>query len=456
MPLTLRGEDGLESRVHVQLKYIPIQMDLDPSESINNMGSLRVDILSATDLPAADRNGLSDPYCKIFLNDKQIHKTEVQKKTLQPAWNEFFEVAVPSRTAAKFRVECWDWDRSDRDDHLGSAVINLGILEPFAPKELVVGLDGKSGSVRLKILFKPDYVTRSKHGTSTFNGTFTAPAKIIGAPVKDIGKGVTNVIRGASFVGRGFRRKKDGSGEGEIEPNISSISEIGGPVEGVYQPSQATATSPLSNLTHLPYIPRVVSETQRPSTPSDMRQLSYSQGPTTNAILTSGSQGSESGVATVAILSAAGFEGNSVRIYVRQNTNKGQKDVHKSRTLKISKGGEGIWDEHIETFRVNCTSDAQFAIQVKDTRTFGTDVDLGEGVLSVADAASALGATAGSGTKKVVRCGQGSVTLKTSFTHADQSTGALQTNSSPAGNVRKSFIPGRSSREKPVVQTSEQ
>lgn len=77
-------------------------MQLDPSESINNMGKLRVDVLDASDLPAADRNGYSDPYCKFELNGREIFKTKTQKKTLHPAWNEFFEVDVASRVAADF------------------------------------------------------------------------------------------------------------------------------------------------------------------------------------------------------------------------------------------------------------------------------------------------------------------------------------------------------------------
>jgi len=57
-------------------------MKLDPSELFDNMGQLRVDIHDATDLPAFDRNGKSDPYCKFFLDGKEIQKTETQKKTL--------------------------------------------------------------------------------------------------------------------------------------------------------------------------------------------------------------------------------------------------------------------------------------------------------------------------------------------------------------------------------------
>jgi Ca2+-dependent lipid-binding protein len=100
--LQLKDRDGGLYKIKVSLKYIPVKMDLDPSESINNMGKLRVDVLDAADLPAADRNGFSDPYCKFELNGKEVYKTQKQKKTLHPAWNEFFEVDVASRTAADF------------------------------------------------------------------------------------------------------------------------------------------------------------------------------------------------------------------------------------------------------------------------------------------------------------------------------------------------------------------
>lgn len=78
-----------------------------------------------------------------------------------------------------------DWDMGDKDDLLGEAAINLNLLEPFKPQEIVLTLDGKSGVLRLKMLFKPDYVTRSRQGSSTFSGTFAAPGKIVGAPVKE-------------------------------------------------------------------------------------------------------------------------------------------------------------------------------------------------------------------------------------------------------------------------------
>ena len=132
--LTLRDNDMRESKVTVSLKYLPVKMTLDPSESFNNQGTLRVDVLDAADLPAADRNGYSDPYCDFYLNGKKVHKTEKQKKTLHPAWNETFEVQIRSRTAAKFEVQVFDWDLGDSNDFLGKADINLDILDSRSRK----------------------------------------------------------------------------------------------------------------------------------------------------------------------------------------------------------------------------------------------------------------------------------------------------------------------------------
>ena len=41
-------------------RYVPVQIRLEPRESINNMGVLRVEVISAKGLLAADRSGKSD------------------------------------------------------------------------------------------------------------------------------------------------------------------------------------------------------------------------------------------------------------------------------------------------------------------------------------------------------------------------------------------------------------
>ena len=300
-------------------------MELDPSESINNMGKLRVDVLDAADLPAADRNGYSDPYCKFNLNGKDVFKTQTQKKTLHPAWNEFFEVSIPSRTGAKFNVECWDWDRADKDDLLGTAAINLGILEPLTAQEVQLGLDGKSGAVRLRMLFTPQFVTRQRQGTSTFSGTFAPAGKIIGAPVKGVGKGAVlvggGVARGASFVTRGFRRKDKG---GAVEDNRDSQVQMA----SIPETDSSSRAAPLA--------------ASPPVTPQHSKHDSYGNealaataagagvaglgaGAAAGSITSKSPGGTDYGTVSIRPVSATGFSGDHVHIFIKQPVGRGVK-----------------------------------------------------------------------------------------------------------------------------------
>ena len=373
--LVLKDNDGHAQKVKVSLRYIPVQMQLDPSESINNQGNLRVEILDATDLPAADRNGQSDPYCKFYLNDKDVHKTKTQKKTLHPAWNEYFEVSVPSRTAARFQVKVYDWDFGDKADFLGKADINLNIIEPFNQQEVVLGLDGKSGTVRLKLLFKPDYVTRARQGSSTFHGTFAAPGKIVGAPVKGVGKGAVfvggNVAKGASFLGRGFRRRK-------------SIVQTEAPeddraVQGGIPPVPSIPDAHMANGDSNSHL-------AGPSTPhmrsSSSAAHSIAQG---NGAAASGVD-TETGTAIIHITSASRFpEGTNLRVHVRMDTAKGIKEVHKTKAVKVSDDGDAPFAGENEIAEIACAPNAQFRLLVKDHSFFGPDKELGEKEISLGD-----------------------------------------------------------------------
>lgn len=421
----MKGKDGRDNHISLQIKYLPIKMQLDPSESINNMGTLRCEILDAADLPAADRNGYSDPYCKFQLNGRQVYKSETQKKTLHPAWNEFFETNIPSRTAAQFKVEVWDWDRGDKDDLLGTSAINLDVLEPFEPQEVTLGLDGKSGAIRLKMLFKPEYVTRAKIGSSTFSGTFAVPGKIVGAPVKGVGKGAVfvggNVMRAATFAGRGFRKRKTESGTVVEEPIPDGASPPNGNKPNVidsYPPSSA---------------PKIIAPGSPPATPSShSRQRSGDQ----SLLGASRSPGGEFGTATITVLSASGFEGDNISVMIKQPQGKTSKTVHKTEKIKSSQEGGLHWHEQTESFKVQCPVDQQFAVQVKDMHTFGRDIDLGEGTLPLT-----LG-------KQEITCGGGTVTIQTGFQQASQMDGASIAGSTTSPySKRKTWLPGRSSRD---------
>lgn len=379
------------------------------------MGTLRVDILDADDLPAADRNGYSDPFCKFTLNGKEVHKTKVQKKTLHPAWNEFFECPISSRIAASLKVKVMDWDFGDKSDFLGEAMINLEMLDPFKPKEIVLGLDGKSGVLRLKLLFKPDYVLRSRHGSSTFSGTFATPGKVIGAPVKGVGMvgGAVGggVLKGASFLRHGLRSKKD---------RETSNGVTGSPEQEV----SANGDAPGTPRRAIPFVDVSLSSPETPN--SHSRTKSFGATSIASNALGQGSK-PEAGTATFTILSASGFPPSTkIQVHIKQLHAKGSKEVHKTKSVK-STTGDAQW-EH-EFFRVSCAPDTQFQVLVKDDKIFGDD-PLGEALFFVDDS--------GEGGEKSIKVGDGEVTLRTAFLQAEESLRA-----SPRVPSRKSFLSKR-------------
>jgi hypothetical protein len=430
--LKLRDEQGQVSTVKVSLKYIPVKMQLDMSESINNMGKLRVDVLDATDLPSADRNGYSDPYCKFELNGHSIFKTKVQKKTLQPAWNEFFEIDVPSRTGAKFNCKVYDWDFGDKADFLGATDINLELLDPFKSQEYNLGLDGKSGSIRLRLLFRPDYVTRSRQGPSTFSGTFATPGKVVagvtGAPIKGVGFAAHGVGKGASFIRHGFKSKK----KGEDDANGTSVGTMDREDIEVANSDGFGAPRRASGL------PAPATENVSPVTPprtaigGTPHSRTKSFGTSSMHSATPGA--AATGTASFTIVSASGYPpSSSVMVLVKQITSK-PKIIHKTKHIK-SPSGIVKFDE---SFKCSCAADTQFQVQVKHHATFGSDDDLGEGLFFVDES--------GTGSEKQVKAGSGSVIVKSNFMLAENGT-----DSPKSSGIRKGFLSkkenGRNSRD---------
>ncbi|KAI2615597.1 tricalbin [Hypoxylon sp. NC1633] len=427
--LRLKDEENRTATVRVSLKYIPVKMHLDPSESINNMGSLRVDVLDAAELPSTDSNGKSDPYCKFELNGQDVFKTKTQKKTLNPVWNEFFEVTIPSRTAAKFTCKVYDYDFADKPDFLGGADINLEQLDPFRAQELRLLLDGKSGSIRLRLLFKPDYVTRSRLGTGTFSGTFGGPGRIVtgvvGAPVKGgvavagaVGHGVG---KGASFIKRGFRGKKDEEGNGLVL--TSSNSEI--PTIVTNGPEAPLPASGLRRATGL----SVDSETARPVTPNG-QQKTHGRNPSMGGVsihsLAPGAAGA--GAATFTVVSASGYpESSDIYVIIKQLTPK-ERTVGK--TKHHDTPGVVRFDE---TFKHTCTADTQFRIEVKGHHTFGSDDDLGEALYFVDETG---------GGEKEIKVGPGVVAVRSAFVE----TTTESPRSGNSSGLRRSFLSKKENR----------
>lgn len=434
----MKDDEGKVSSIKVSLKYIPVKMTLDPSESINNMGKLRVDVLDGSDLPSADRNGYSDPYCKFELNGKDVFKTKVQKKTLHPAWNEFFEVDVPSRTAAKFNCKVYDWDFGEKADFLGAAEVNLELLDPFKAQEYNLALDGKSGSVKLRLLFRPDYVTRSRQGSSTFSGTFATPGKIVtgvaGAPIKGVGFAAHGVGKGASFIKHGFSRKKKDEENGNGTASATELkSEDAAFAAGGFGGPRRSSALPAPNDIPPPITPPGSSL----GLPSHSRTKSFGQGSMHSTVFGSSPSAASTGTANFTIISAAGYPPSSnVMVYMKQLGPK-VKVLHKTEHIKSASGMVSFNDKK-ESFKCACSADTQFQIQVKGHNTFGSDDELGEGLFFVDES--------GSGQEKSVKAGSGHVMIKSNFVLTPE-----EGTESPKG-LRRSFLSkkesnGRTSRE---------
>jgi C2 domain len=440
--LVLRADNGAVSKIKISLRFIPVQMKLDPSESINNSGDLTVFVHDAANLPSADRNGFSDPYCKFKLDDKEVHKTKVQKKTLQPAWNENFTTLVKSRIGANFRVDVYDWDFGDKADYLGGSPIDLESLDPFVSKEVHLNLDGKSGTIRLKLVFKPSYVTRTRQGNSTMSGTFATPGKIVGAPVKGVGMVGGGVIKGASFLGRGLKNRLHTHRESEVTvideqsppatPNRQADGGIARAPGLVVEPSTPTSVNTPDTL-----------QRRHSRTRSIISQIGNDKG-------TPGSLGAETGTAVFTVLSANGYpQPTNLRCHVRLVGGKGAKEVHKTKAVKNSSGSVQFDASH-ETFKVpHVSADAQYQLKVVDHNTFGSDTSLGEALFFVDDQGSAMSK------EKTVSAGSGSVIIKSSFIPSEPANGRPSTshsvnldpsdaNGDASDKKRRSFLSKRS------------
>eukprot|EP01121_Diplochlamys_sp_Union-15-3_P003248 TRINITY_DN130_c0_g1_i8.p1 TRINITY_DN130_c0_g1~~TRINITY_DN130_c0_g1_i8.p1 ORF type:complete len:372 (+),score=118.56 TRINITY_DN130_c0_g1_i8:87-1118(+) len=95
--------------------------------------SVNVRVIGARNLPAADLNGSSDPYCKLQVGYEyrwipKMKKTKIIKKNKNPVWNESFVMDVKEPEKDKIRLIISDHDFIGSDEMLGEAQYQLSQL----------------------------------------------------------------------------------------------------------------------------------------------------------------------------------------------------------------------------------------------------------------------------------------------------------------------------------------
>ncbi|KAH8120625.1 tricalbin [Phellopilus nigrolimitatus] len=182
-----------QSTVEIECRYMPVDITLEPRESINNMGIVRLDLIDGHQIRGVDRGGKSDPFVVFTLNDQKVFKSQTKKKTVTPEWNESFQLQVPSRVGADFWIEVFDWNQIEQAKSLGIGRIELADLEPFEASERTVKLSsekhGEQGEIRVRLMFTPEIIAKTRKNTSTFSSAGRAMTQIGALPL-GAGKGV--------------------------------------------------------------------------------------------------------------------------------------------------------------------------------------------------------------------------------------------------------------------------
>ncbi|KAF9136032.1 hypothetical protein BGW39_007995 [Mortierella sp. 14UC] len=238
--------DRTEKRGTMRLKfeYLPVPIELLPKERLDNMGQLTVQLVGAKNLMAADRSGASDPYFIFYVNGKEVFKSAVVKKNLNPIYDETFVVPIASRADDQFSFEVLDWNQLSTAKSLGVGAIDLRNLQLVLPNEFKLPLQNKAnqGEVHLKLKFMPEFLSSNKR-KSGFGATFLgegvgmvghaglAGVNVVGqagmAGVGAVGQAGQGAVRGVGAVGQGAAKGVGAVGKGVFGGLSAGASAIG-------------------------------------------------------------------------------------------------------------------------------------------------------------------------------------------------------------------------------------
>ena len=121
-------------------------------------------------------------------------------------------------------MELFDWNQIEQAKSLGIGKIDLASLEPFEAQDVSVNLvspkHGEKGRIRMRFVFQPEIIAKSRKNTSTFTSAGRAMTQIGGLPV-NAGKGVFHgVAGGVAGIAGVFKRGGDKDSDDGVPPDL--------------------------------------------------------------------------------------------------------------------------------------------------------------------------------------------------------------------------------------------
>lgn len=170
-----------KSKTEVSRQETEIPLPRPPGE---NRAVATVRVIRATNLPAADKDGKSDPFLALHAGIIKV-KTKVQKNTLNPVWEETFELRVAD-PADPILVRVKDYDKFGSNDVLGEAAFRLDKYEENVKAPLSIGLKGgEAGTVELEVTWRYATETEIKKD-ETILAKAEHAARVAKASVKEV------------------------------------------------------------------------------------------------------------------------------------------------------------------------------------------------------------------------------------------------------------------------------
>ncbi|KAJ2998320.1 hypothetical protein HDV02_004634 [Globomyces sp. JEL0801] len=185
------------STVTMSFGFMPVKLDIDMSEK-TNMGMLVLDIISAKDLPAADSNGFSDPYCIVSLNGKVLHKTKIHKKTLNPEFNERFEIPIMTKFRSTINIQIMDFNNVQKHEELGHCEIPLAKIVIEEPIFQSLSLDkANKGSLDVGFIFYPQVLDKKWSNLDANDSKLKTETTGLGKFSRGVTSGISDLLGGS-------------------------------------------------------------------------------------------------------------------------------------------------------------------------------------------------------------------------------------------------------------------